>query len=87
MSSTKELISDEMQCWEDCYAERLTLGSFVKATDYGNNIENLEEDKIFMVTSLKFCDNKGVMIGINDGSRESTQTNKDYFNISDLQPV
>ena len=87
MSSTNELFSDEMECWENCYGERLILGAFVKATDYGENIESLEDYKTFMVTSLKFNDKQEVRIGLNNGSSTCTKTHKDNFGIADLQPA
>ena len=81
------LFSDEMECWENINGERLTLSAYVKATDYGDNIESLETDKKYMVTSLKFNDKEEVMIGINNGSNDCIKTEKDYFNIADLQPA
>lgn len=79
--------SDEMECWETCHGENLTVGAYVKATDYGDNIESLEAEKIYMVTSLKFNDKQEVMIGLNNGLKDSTKTEKDYFKIVDLQPA
>ncbi len=79
--------SDEMECWENCYGERLTIGTYVKSTDYGDNIASLDAEYEYMVTSLKFNDKEEVMIGLNDGSIDSIKTDKDYFKIADLQPA
>jgi hypothetical protein len=76
-----------MECWENIYGERITIGIYVKATANGDNIESLEADKKYMVTSLKFNDKEEVMIGLNNGSKDSIKTDSDYFNITDLQPA
>ena len=77
----------EMYCWQEFNGEKLTVGDHVKATTYGENIESLDADKTFMVTSLKINDKQELVIGLNDGSKECTKTHQDHFRMDDLQPV
>ena len=78
--------SDEMECWENCNGDRLTVGTYVKATDYGDYFDELTGSK-YMVTAIEFNEKDEVVISINDGSIQSTKTHKSGFKICDLDPV